>query len=255
MRKIHNIAVGLYALYRIFLNDLVPDSGQEISSLLTAILGLTLIVGNLYYLFIDRETKRIKPFDTLTSKDNMGNYLQIWFLLFITSLDKIHPFGTISYLTVSLSLLLFCIWAITKDALRNRALVTGIIMGHAILGYCMYSWSKGTYVLHYGDEIIGSFWEKPNYKTKYLVKLYKGDSDQFYTLPAQLHVFSETFEDDYGDSYQTWTEKFILVETVYFNNGEYLTFDDCNLNEGGRVFCIDQNDNEWYIELTKEKIK
>jgi len=45
MRKIHNIAVGLYALHRIFLKDFIPDSGQEISSTITAFVGLILIVA------------------------------------------------------------------------------------------------------------------------------------------------------------------------------------------------------------------
>lgn len=255
MRKVHNIAVGLYAIYKFLLKDFIPENGQEISLTLIAIIGIVLIVCNLFFLFFDREAKTIKSFDSLTSTQNLGNYIQIWFLLLITNLDHLHPLGTIFYLSVTLSLLVLCFWTVMKDALKNQTLITGVIIGHAFLGYCMYNWSKGTYSRQYGDEIIGSFWEKPNYKAKYLVKLHQQDGDQVYTLPAQLHVFSETYEDDYGDGYQSWTERYIMVESVYFNNGGYLTFDACNLNEGGKVYCIDQNSNGWYIELTGEKVE
>jgi hypothetical protein len=255
MRKAHNIAVGLYVLYRIFLNDFIPDHIQKLSLTVTAVVGIVLILSSLFFLFYDGERRTLKTFDTLTSMKNGGNYLQVWLLLFITNLDAIHPFGTISYLIVSLSLLLFCILTVIKDAIINRTFITAVILGHVFFGYCMYTWSKGTYTRKYGKEIIGNFFEKPEYKAKYLVKLYREGQDQVYTLPALLHIFSESFEDDYGDGYQSWTERYIMVEKVYFRNGGYLNFNDCDLNEGKRVYCLDQDDNGWYIELTKERIE
>ncbi|HNW91050.1 MAG TPA: hypothetical protein PK664_05685 [Paludibacteraceae bacterium] len=254
MRTTHNIAVCVYGLFLIFLKDYIPDYLKEGSSILFAILGLLLIIGNLFFLFYDYDAKEVKSFEKIASTQNGGNYLEVCFLIFITDTDPIHPFGTIVFLTITIFLLMFCFWAILRDMIIKKVFISLVIVAHLIFGYFMFSKSKWSFTRYYGNEIIGSFWAKSDYRTIYLVKLYKGDSNKFYPLPALLHVYSEDNEDDFGYGYQMWTEKNVSVEYVFFSNGGYLIFDDCNLYPNNKEYCIDQNGSSWYIELTEKKL-
>jgi hypothetical protein len=255
-RKIHNITVGIYSLYIIFIHNIIPTNLQNISSTVSALLGIFLILGSIYFSLFDSESNRLKAFHQLTSKDNVGNYLQLWFLLYITYLDALNPFGPALYLTLAVTISIYCLYIIARVILKKEVEVTKIVIGHLVFLYLIYSCGIGTYRKYYGEETIGSFLEKSEYKVKYLVKLYDEDNDdKYYTLPAQLHIFSETIEEDYGDEYFINTEKAIRLETIYFNNGGRLSFNNCNLKKKDKVYGIDTNGKGWYIELTQEKIK
>lgn len=63
--------------------------------------------------------------------------------------------------------------------------------------------------------------------------------DKTYTLPANI----EKINDDY-----------YIVNNVYFKNGGYLYFEDCDyFKYGKKEYTCDQNGNGWYIELTNNK--
>lgn len=60
-----------------------------------------------------------------------------------------------------------------------------------------------------------------------------------YTLPAKIYKYDR---------------KTYAVENVYFKNGGYLYFGSCdNLEYNDVVYCDDQNDKSWDIELTNYK--
>ncbi len=65
------------------------------------------------------------------------------------------------------------------------------------------------------------------------------EKDKTYTLPANIEkVNNNTY----------------LVHNVYFENGGYLYFEDCDyFDYGDKEYSIDQNGNGWYIELTNHK--
>jgi hypothetical protein len=136
-----------------------------------------------------------------------------------------------------------------------------ILLSISILFY--YAIGNGAYVINYGDEELNSFYEKPEYRTQYYVNVFPDNYDtKNYRLPSDIYVFSETMEaenrssDDYigGGSNDYYTEKYIILEKVYWPNGGYLEFEDCQLIQGERVKCIDKNEDIWYIELTDHKV-
>ena len=262
-RKIHNWLVGIWFLYEIFLESYLPANLLEHSKFISPIIGLLLLVISIYYLIRRQDENRNKTFDEITSQENLGNYLQLFFLLMFTGIDVYGSFGIWVKIGLYIIAMISIITVMIKEWTLKKELITGVIIGHIFLGYFLYSWTKNTYVRHYGNEIIGSYWAKPNFRTKYMVKLSKSsDSQKVYVLPAIVHVFSETYESDYPQEdrwgleyYESYTEEYIILEKVFFNNGGYLTFDDCNLEFGEKIYCWDQDEGKWYIELTEEKVE
>jgi hypothetical protein len=107
------------------------------------------------------------------------------------------------------------------------------------------------------DEIIENVKSEMEYEKKHT-----------YKLPADI-VVSDDFSEyqDYDTetgigaySYETTatseTRK-VKILKVYFNNGGYLYFSDCfvPINNSDDCNCVDQDDKEWKVELTKVKIK
>ncbi len=65
------------------------------------------------------------------------------------------------------------------------------------------------------------------------------EKDKTYTLPANIEKVNDN---EY------------LVHNVYFKNGGFLYFEDCDyFDYGDKEYSIDQNGNGWYIELTPRK--
>lgn len=261
--KIQNVIVGIFAAYKIFAENYIPTNLHELVLKITTIVGIVLLLNAIVFLFFDTTQKKLKSFQELTSKNNFSNYFQIWILLLTNSFDVFHPIGSILYLTFTISFLIFCIGIIITTYIRTKDILSAIIIGHIFFTYCLFSWSKSTYVKYYGNEVIGSYWERPNHETRYLLKLYHSNkSNDYYTLPGLIHVYSETSEDNYPSEdgfgqeyYKTFKEKHILLEKVFFKDGGYLTFEECELEIGRKRLCFDQNEREWYIELTNKRME
>ncbi len=255
IRKYYYIIIGLYAFVSIFLSDLVSEEVQHIIFPIVTIFGLILIIVSSYFLIIDEETHKVKQFDKLISSNNLYNYLITFFLLFNVASDTIQLplIGSVFYFLISLSYLIFCIWVIINEFIRNKEITLAIII-HIFLGYYMYNLCKITYTEFNGNEIIGDFFEKPNYQALYLINLHNRDNSQVYKLPGHLHIFYESFDFDYGDGIEYETEKIIRLDTIFINDKDYLIFDDCNLNTTKEELCTDQYGRVWYLKLTKERI-
>ncbi len=263
LRSVHNLLAGIWFIYEIFIEELLPINIISVSKIVSPILGSILLAIGFYFLVFNRTEKKIKSIEEITTQDNLGNYLQVFFIMMIVDLEYYHPIGTwIELGLYGISFLLILV-VLFKVRSIKRELQLGVIIGHLILGYFIFNWSKNNYVRHYGNEIIGSNWAKPNFTTKYIVKLSKSeDSNNEYMLPAIVTVFSESIESNHPQEdsrgqeyYESYDEKYIMLEKVFFNNGNYLTFEECDLEMGRKIYCTDQNDEDWYIELTKEKVK
>lgn len=132
-----------------------------------------------------------------------------------------------------------------------------IIITHLLLGYFIFSCGKNVYVRSYGDETIGSCFEKSEYRTMYYVVLKSGDREL--KLPAQIHV-NNTIETEgsYDAVLSTETtisqkNRYIVLEKVLLNDGVILSFRDCELNRGRSTYCSDLIGREWEVELLNEK--
>lgn len=247
LRVVHNYIVGAYIAYWAFRGEILPQEAIEVSSYIQAIIGIILLLINLFYLFIETEGYNLfKNYDELLSSSNAGNYIKLFLLLFVIDLSPLSPFGTFLYLSISLSMLLFCIIIVIREMITSRLLA--VICVHVFFAYFLMVWSIQSYVKTHGDEVIGSFWEKPNYRAKYMVRLHNEVDGKSYMLIAQINVMTEYYGDEGGyGSYRC-----VFLEKIFWGGGRILEFQDCILNESN--YCTDEDGNSWRIELTQQKI-
>lgn len=251
-----NWAILTYFVLKILSPEFIPVDYTNQSELTLSIIGLILILIGLRNLFTTE--KRLRRIEEITTNDHIGAYFKIILLLSITRLDSFGDIGTIGYITMTLSLLVFCFFVVAREGILARTFVNGVIIGHLVFGYFLFNWSKNTYVRSYGNEIIGSFWEKPNYRTKYLLKVSESsDFSNAYTLQANVRVSTILEESNYpqedvfGNEYfESYSNKYIIIEKVYWPNGGFLEFEDCNLQESD--YCRDKDGKYWHLKIDKK---
>lgn len=105
------------------------------------------------------------------------------------------------------------------------------------------------------QEIISYFWgvneidhffeSTRGFTAKYYVNLLEQDNKL--KVPADVHV---THYCDTESCYRS-----ISLEKAYFENGGYLSFEDCELYLDSKVSCVDQNHVSWNIEFNKEIVR
>lgn len=206
----------------------------------------------------------LKTKTEFTSIDNSINYFIIFVILLIGqhSFDYLNPLGPLIILGLLSVIILFCVYILIMEFLKFKGIVLNIILGHIFLIYAFFSWGKNSYIRNFGDEIIGSYFEKSEYTTKYYVNVFENeDRAKNYRLPAEIHIYIETDSEDVEDdrfgysSSRSYSEKHIVLKKIFWPNGGFSYFDDCDLELEHKILCTDQNDNELYIELTNQKVK
>lgn len=206
----------------------------------------------------------IKTKEEFTNMSSIGTYFIVLLIFYFGqfSFDYIKPMGTNIFIVMVLVCIIFCIRILIWEGLERKNFVSPITIGHALAIYLLFAWGKNSYIRTYGDEIIGSYFEKSEYNTQYYVNVFPDDEgSKNYRLPAEIHVYSETeegetSEDRFGQEHtETYTTKYIIIEKAFWPNGGYLDFDDCQLEIGDKVLCSDQEGRDWYIELTNEKVR
>lgn len=251
--SIYNWSILVYFILKLLVPELIPDSYKLMAEISLSAIGVTLISIGLWNLFTSE--KRLRLISEITTNENIGAYFKLIILLSFTRLDSIGSGGSIVYIVTTLSLLVFCAFIILREAVLAKTFINGVIIGHLFFGYLLYNWSKNTYVRNFGNEIIGSYWEKPDYRTKYLVEVSESpDFANAYTIQAQVHVSTVREESDYpqedayGNEYfESYNRKYIFIEKVFWPNGGVSVFDSCDIEDDNS--CVDQNDNWWYIRI------
>jgi hypothetical protein len=177
------------------------------------------------------------------------------------SFDDIKPFGTILFISITTIFLALCLRMIFWAILAKTPEIIDVVVGHAIMIYLLFGLMKNTYVRSYGDEIIGSYFEKDEYHTQYYVNLFEVNTpDKKHKLPAKIHVYSETEEDSYEDKIGIertafLTSKYIDLKKIYWPDGNISTFDNCHVEMGKEEYCTDEDKVQWSIVLTDEKVE
>jgi len=91
---------------------------------------------------------------------------------------------------------------------------------------------------YYGVEEVGHFFEKNEYSAIYYVNLYK------------------TRDDMMSERVRGWIDvasnKTIYLAAIYFSKNRSVLLGSCSLTLGEKEYCIDDEDNNWYIELDKK---
>lgn len=154
------------------------------------------------------------------------------------------------------------VFTVSVEFFRKKSL-TPLAIGCLIFGYLLLTWEKNVYVEHYGVPIVGHFFEKPEYNTKYRVEVEPEGSNTKIKAIADIHVEGRTETEDtgaenwYGQPItQTSTYRDVWVKKIYLPNGKALNIDiqdePLTLNES--VFVEDSNGRSWYIRLLNEPI-
>ena len=100
---------------------------------------------------------------------------------------------------------------------------------------------------------IGSFYEKSEYSEKYYVYLtYNKNDVKFYKLPADIHSSIDEYE-DYDGTIHSYRNYFLTK--VYWPNGNILEFDYLEIEPEEQCSLSDIKGNDYYIELTKNKVE
>jgi hypothetical protein len=206
----------------------------------------------------------IKSKDQITNDSNFGNYFKIFIILLLAyhSVDYLKPLGPNIFIGLVLMCIIFCIRILIWEVIEKDKFTSSIAIGHALIIYMLFICGKNTYITSYGDEILGSYFEKFEYRTQYYVNVFPaGEESKNYRLPAEIHVYSEEEEGEPSvdasgvEHSNTYTIKYIILEKILWPNEGYLEFNDCQLEIGKKVQCNDQEGESWTIELTNEKVK
>jgi len=101
---------------------------------------------------------------------------------------------------------------------------------------------------YWGNDTIGSVFARSNFNTTYYVNVFENSNN------AKNYRFKADVTVEYSEG-----ERIIILKKVYFPNDGYLIFKDTdymitNLKPYEKVRFEDDNGNEWYIELTNEKV-
>jgi len=107
----------------------------------------------------------------------------------------------------------------------------------------------------FGNEQVGSFFEKDDYEAKYFVNLFpEKDKTKNYRLVADIEKDTVCIKISRDERECEIT---YYLRKVYWPNGGYFSFDanECLLNEG-KNFCFpDQQEEGIYIETTKKRVE
>lgn len=204
---------------------------------------------------------QLKAKDDILSAKNGANYLSLlWFLTIARFWFTASPLaGPLLFVVLVGPLFLAITYVLASEV---KSLFTkgfssfNTVLGFALLFYTVGNGLRYTIADAFGEERIGSFFEKSEYTTQYYVNLFPEKNDaQNYRLPADIHVYSEEEEGEESSS----TKKCIRLEKVYFPNNGFVNFsddgEDKNLTFGQKVYVADQHNKGWYVELVDEKVK
>ncbi|MHB8065804.1 MAG: hypothetical protein ACYDG2_24840 [Ruminiclostridium sp.] len=139
----------------------------------------------------------------------------------------------------------------------KRMIALTLIIASLYIGYY-------TMKNYWGTTTIGSFFEKNYYTTQYYVNLFP-DKNNAKNYRVKADIISDIIEWDGTDNEEnsfTNSKRVYWLKKVYFNNSGYITFDkvienaddDSGLEVDEKVHLIDDKGEEWWAELTKEKV-
>lgn len=137
--------------------------------------------------------------------------------MYCLNFTNFHPISTWIALglygicLIGIMFIIFKLWSLKSDVFRFNKIILFLI-----LSFIIYNWGRNIFTIHYGNEIIGSYWSKSEFTTKYYVKLSnKIDSTKIYILPALVSYYSQILYDDYGDNSNSYTKKNIIIEKYF----------------------------------------
>lgn len=123
-----------------------------------------------------------------------------------------------------------------------------ILLGPVLFGLFIVWISGVPHQLFWTSTVPGSFFEASEYSTKLKVLVFPDDSSvKNYKIPADVSRYLDCDSYDEGPCF-----KYYYVTTIYWPNGGYQDFDDCEVELSTQNNCTSGED-EYYIQLTNEK--
>lgn len=255
------------------IRDYVISDDLRLNDYYTPLLYLVMM-GWVYYsvfyrVIIDEDVdEKVILKRPLKSTEFIGNLPWVAILLYF-SYRTFLVFGEwgalliLSLITLTLGLHLYMyLWKIILSKQpADRTVEAGMMIIIVLLYFGPW---KSIYCHQYGVQDRHSYFEKESYQGEYLVSIERTDDGNNYHLPAHVEVNTSAERDKilpsvfYGligtfiqdDDYRT-----DRVTNVYFDNGGSLYFENCKhyRTEGKEFTCIDQDGEEWSMEIMRGK--
>ncbi len=123
----------------------------------------------------------------------------------------------------------------------------------------------GDYLVNnYGSKSIGSFFQRDGfYEIQYYVNMFPDGSEaKNYRVKADILASSREvgYVDSEGEEHDSSVRAYYIAK-AYMPNGGFITFEN-ELDDGSNDLIIgkkielqDDQDRQWYVELTKERVK
>lgn len=188
-----------------------------------------------------------------------GDYWRLFVVLWL-GYGKIADLSPTAFFVMSLIAVpvLFVLVSIgLTDSVIEKSL-TPRALGCFAFCYFLFGWQKSSLIEHYGVPIIGHILEKPNFDAQYYVEVRSEDSNNEYTLLADIRVesYSETedagYEDRFGQSVShTFQVKDIWIKRLRFPNGGWVDIqqdEPITMDDGGYV--TDSEGRNWRVKMT-----
>jgi hypothetical protein len=141
-------------------------------------------------------------------------------------------------------------YLINTSNIKIKYSFIGIVIGIAIVTWLLVKTISGMY----GNEVIGSFFERNEYTTQYWIYLQPDSaSTKNYRVKGDIERVSVDGEENNEGGYYPGGSIYYL-RRVYWDNGGYFEFDDCDLygaisTPKSYVKCSDNDSNNYQIRL------
>jgi hypothetical protein len=193
-----------------------------------------------------------------------GDWLRMFWILCFghRPMATDYQLGFIVFSGIVTALLCILAFTVSVEWFRKKRTTT-LVIGCLAFIYFLLAWEKNCFVVHYGVPIVGHFFEKPEYDTKYRVELEPENSNSKLQAIADIHVEGRYETEDYGEENQfgqsithSYSYRDVWVKKLYLPNGGTLIVRDQQepLHLGESAFVKDLRGRSWCVRLLNEPI-
>lgn len=224
------------------------------------IVVIMVLIGTIYIEICKENSSSFKAFNEVLDLKGI-NVLPSLFCLYLLYLHFIHKYLTFAQVGIYGIALLITIryvlarYRITEKNTADRGFSLGIATSALLL---LGVFRATTY--NYGKAELGSIFSKNEFTAIY----YADVEGPYFEGKAQVLIYVNGFQtigdhyptDDYiGESYASSNYANIRIVSIYDDKKEIIKFKDCRTLEDQEALCYDENDGEWRIEISDEKVE
>jgi len=220
------------------------------------VLVLIFLFVSAYLLLVNQNPYSLKKeSEFLLSKEGGWRRISILAWLYFLDLHMVHEYLTFMQVGIYLIGLYYSLRYIVAKWNQSDDSNYGIIFGVLFL----VGISKAI-IYNYGKEEIGSFLSKNEYQAMYYADVegpnYRAKSKVLLHVNGSKNIEDDYPSEDYGGEYfELRSYDKIQILSIYDEDEEIITFQNCMTLEGQEAWCYDEDDGEWRIDISNKKVK